>query len=258
MRRVVRFGLVVVLLLQWGCSAGQRGRWLHEPGWDKPWSYRSGVAAAVCAAIGAGAGVGVQEARTSCASIGFAGEPPNRSCTSISDSGNGTFWLWGALIGAAAGAVLCGVLGHVFLDPPEAELTVSAPPPPLPEPTAVAEPLPPPVKQRIVLRGVNFDFNSSEIRPDSRPVLDQAARILNEHPGVTVRVEGHTDAIGGAEYNEALSVRRAESVYRYLVNQGVDPERFTIEGFGKSRPIASNATEAGRAQNRRVELHPNP
>jgi OOP family OmpA-OmpF porin len=71
-----------------------------------------------------------------------------------------------------------------------------------------------------------------------------------------VRVEGHTDWIGSEEYNQALSVRRAEAVYRYLVNRGVEPERFTVEGFGKSRPIASNDTEAGRAQNRRVELIP--
>jgi len=103
---------------------------------------------------------------------------------------------------------------------------------------------------------VNFDFNSSDIRPSSRPVLDEAADILKANPGVDVRVEGHTDSIGSQAYNQALSVRRAESVFRYLVNRGVDPERFTVEGFGKSRPIASNATEAGRAQNRRVELIP--
>ena len=116
----------------------------------------------------------------------------------------------------------------------------------------------PPVKRRIVLRGVNFDFNSAEIRPDARPVLDQAAELLKENPEVDVRVEGHTDSVGSVEYNQALSLRRAEAVYRYLVNRGVDPERFTVEGLGKSRPIANNDTEAGRAQNRRVELIPKP
>ncbi len=254
MRGVARSALAIVLLFEWGCSAGRHGGLLQEPGWNKPWSYRSGVAAAVCAAIGAGAGVGVQQARTSCATVSRAGQTV-QSCSSIGDSNDDTFWLWGALIGAAAGAVLCGVLGHVFLDPAEPELAMSAPPP-VPEPTAAPAALPPATKQRIVLRGVNFDFNSSDIRPDSRPVLDQAAEILKNNPGVAVRVEGHTDSVGGAEYNQALSLRRAESVYRYLVNRGVDPERFTVEGFGKSRPIASNETETGRAQNRRVELVP--
>lgn len=252
MRGLSRTALVLVLLLQWGCSAANRPGWLQEPGWNKPWTYRSAVAAGICAAIGAGAGVGVQEARTSCSrSTGPSGEQVG-GCQSIGDSNDDTFWLWGALIGAAAGAVFCGLLGHVFLDPaPPVEYV--PPPPPPPEPTPLAVPL---VKQRIVLRGVNFDFNSAEIGPASRPVLDQAADLLKENPSVDVRVEGHTDAIGSEEYNQALSVRRAEAVYRYLVNRGVDPERFTVEGFGKSRPIASNDTESGRAQNRRVELIP--
>ena len=175
-----------------------------------------------------------------------------QDCQSISDSNDSTFWVWGALIGAASGAVLCGVLGHVFLDPAARRgrgLAAAA--------DARAHPAAPPVtKQRIVLRGVNFDFNSATSVPTSRPVLDQAADLLKANPGVQVRVEGHTDSIGSEEYNQALSVRRAEAVYRYLVNRGVDPERFTVEGFGKSESVASNDTEAGRAQNRRVELHP--
>jgi len=251
MRSVSRTALAFLVLLQWGCSAANRPSWLQEPGWDKPWTYRSGVAAAVCAALGAGAGVGVQQARTGCATTVRDGVVTSRNCESLGDSGDSTFWVWGALIGAVSGAVLCGVLGHVFLDPGE-QVAYVPPPPPPPEPT----PAPVPVKQRIVLRGVNFAFNSSEIQDVARPVLDQGATILKANPGVTVRVEGHTDSIGSDEYNQALSVRRAESVYRYLVNRGVDPERFTVEGFGKTRPIASNETEAGRAQNRRVELIP--
>jgi OOP family OmpA-OmpF porin len=238
--------LAALLLAQTGCSAANRPSWLQEPGWNKPWTYRSGVASAVCAAIGAGAGVGIQQARTSCARV----NGQDVSCQSIGDSNDDTFWLWGALIGAASGAVLCGVLGHVFLDP-ATEPEAVTPPPPLPEPTPA-----PVVRQRIVLRGVNFDFNSSVVRPESRPVLDQAATLLKQNPGVHVVVKGYTDSIGSAEYNQALSVRRAEAVYRYLVNLGVDPERLTVEGFGKTNPIASNDTEEGRAQNRRVELHP--
>jgi OOP family OmpA-OmpF porin len=252
MRGVSRTALVLLLLVHWGCSAANRPGWLQEPGWNKPWTYRSGVAAAVCAAIGAGAGVGVQEARTGCSTVIVNGQP-ERDCTSIGASNEDTFWLWGALIGAAAGAVLCGLLGHVFLDPALPPEYVPPPPPPLPEATPAPAP---PMKQRIILRGVNFDFNSSDIRADARPVLDQAAELLKANAGVDVRVEGHTDSIGSEEYNQALSVRRAEAVYRYLVNRGVDPERFIVEGFGESRPVADNDTETGRAQNRRVELIP--
>lgn len=252
MRGLSRTALALLLLLQWGCSAANRPGWLQEPGWSKPWTYRAGVAAAVCAAIGAGAGVGIQDARTGCSTVVSQGQQI-RTCTSISDSNEDTFWLWGALIGAGAGALVCGLLGHVFLDPAGPEPYIPPAPPPTPEPTPAP---PPPVKQRIVLRGVNFDFNSSDIRPSSRPVLDQAAELLKANPSVDVRVEGHTDSVGSEEYNQALSVRRAEAVYRYLVNRGVDPERFTVEGLGESRPIATNDTEAGRAQNRRVELIP--
>ena len=247
--RLLRGLLAALLLAQAGCSAANRPSWLQEPGWNKPWTYRSGVASAICAAIGAGVGVGIQEARTSCATVTVNGQRV-QDCQSLSDSNDDTFWVWGALIGAASGAVLCGVLGHVFLDPATEEVALS-PPPPMPEPTPA-----PPVRQRIVLRGVNFDFNSSTIGPESRPVLDEAATLLKANPGVQVVVKGYTDSIGSAEYNQALSLRRAEAVYRYLVNQGVDPERLTVEGFGKTNPVASNDTEAGRAQNRRVELHP--
>jgi outer membrane protein OmpA-like peptidoglycan-associated protein len=243
--------LAALLLAQAGCSAANRPGWLQEPGWNKPWSYRSGVAAAVCAAIGAGAGVGIQEARTSCATVHSNGQVVSQSCTSISDSDDDTFWVWGALIGAASGAVLCGILGHVFLDPAEPVEAVMAPP--ALEPTAAP---PEQVRQRIVLRGVTFDFDSSAIRPDSRPVLEEAAALLKQNPGVQVQVQGFTDAIGSPAYNQALSLRRAEAVYRYLVNLGVDPQRLTVEGFGASHPVADNDTEAGRAQNRRVELHP--
>jgi outer membrane protein OmpA-like peptidoglycan-associated protein len=246
-------GLAVLLLFQAGCGSLQR------PTWNKPWSYRSGVAAAVCAAIGAGAGVGIQAGRQSSATACFnnsaTGERVCKSTSqSLGDSGDSTFWVWGALIGAASGFVLCGVLGHLFLDPAADPMLDTPPPVVLAEPEPI--PAPPVVKQRIVLRGVQFDFNSSAIRPEAEPVLDQAATLLKQNPDVQVSVEGHTDAIGSEDYNMALSIRRAESVYRYLVNRGVDPERLTVEGFGKTRPTADNDTESGRAQNRRVELVP--
>jgi OOP family OmpA-OmpF porin len=105
-----------------------------------------------------------------------------------------------------------------------------------------------------VLRGVHFDFNKSDIRPDSRPILNEAGEILKENPDVRISVEGHTDAIGSDQYNQQLSLRRAEAVFRYLVNHGIPPERMEVIGYGKRHPVASNDTDSGRAQNRRVEL----
>ena len=133
------------------------------------------------------------------------------------------------------------------------------PPPPPPPPPALAEAPPPPppappAKKRIVLRGVNFDFDKATIRPDARPVLDEAIRILSQEGTVALVAEGHTDSVGSTDYNQTLSERRADAVRRYLINGGITPERIRTEGFGESGPVASNDTDEGRAQNRRVEL----
>jgi outer membrane protein OmpA-like peptidoglycan-associated protein len=140
---------------------------------------------------------------------------------------------------------------HRFLPPP------AAPPPP----AAVAEapPVPPPaVKKKLVLRGVNFDFNKYNIRPDAAPILDEAAKTLQEAGEVTVSVDGYTDSIGSDGYNQRLSMQRANAVKAYLEAHGVAASRLTAKGFGKSDPVANNATAEGRAQNRRVELIVNP
>jgi len=130
-------------------------------------------------------------------------------------------------------------------------LAADAPPPP--PPPVLAAP-PPPVKKKIVLRGVNFDFDKANIRPDAVPILDEAAKTLKEAGDVAVAVNGYTDGIGSAAYNDALSLRRATAVQQYLEQQGVPASRLTVKGFGKSNPVASNETAEGRAQNRRVEL----
>jgi OOP family OmpA-OmpF porin len=130
----------------------------------------------------------------------------------------------------------------------------AAPPPPPPPPVA---PAPAPVQDncgRIVLRGVNFAFDSAEIDPSSSVVLDAAADQLKECQNVAVRVEGHTDSVGSESYNQGLSERRAEGVQSHLVGRGVSASRLTAIGFGESQPVASNDTEEGRALNRRVEL----
>jgi OOP family OmpA-OmpF porin len=108
--------------------------------------------------------------------------------------------------------------------------------------------------EKIVLRGVNFDFDKSNIRPDAAVILDEAVRILGTGSGAAVSIEGHTDWIGTDAYNQGLSERRANSVMNYLVDHGVDASRLSTAGYGESRPIASNQTREGRALNRRVEL----
>lgn len=129
-----------------------------------------------------------------------------------------------------------------------------APPPPPPPQVAEAPPPAPKVQRAIVLRAVYFDFDKYSIRPDAAPVLDEAAQIIkDEH--LSVVAEGHTDSIGTVEYNLGLSHRRANSVRNYLVAHGIAPDRIETEGYGKSRPIASNDTPEGRSINRRVELH---
>jgi OOP family OmpA-OmpF porin len=107
---------------------------------------------------------------------------------------------------------------------------------------------------RIVLRGVNFDFDSARIRPDAAAILDAAAEALKENSGVQVEVAGHTDSIGTDEYNQGLSERRAQAVVDALVERGIDASRLSARGSGESQPVASNETSDGRAQNRRVEL----
>jgi len=128
------------------------------------------------------------------------------------------------------------------------------PPPPPPAPVAAPPPPPPPVKKKIVLRGVNFDFDKYNIRPDAVPILEQACSILKQEPSINVECRGYTDAIGSVPYNLRLSERRANAVRDWLVKCGISPSRLSARGFGKSDPVATNATPEGRAQNRRTEL----
>jgi outer membrane protein OmpA-like peptidoglycan-associated protein len=127
---------------------------------------------------------------------------------------------------------------------------VTAAPAPVAAPPAEA----PPVKRKIVLRGVHFDFDKATIRPEAKPVLDEAIGALKQAGNVTILTEGHTDSIGSAEYNQRLSERRARAVRDYMVSGGIAPSRIESVGMGESKPVASNDTAEGRAENRRVEL----
>ncbi|NGX15299.1 OmpA family protein [Wenzhouxiangella sp. XN24] len=111
-----------------------------------------------------------------------------------------------------------------------------------------------PITSVINLEGVTFAFNSSEITGDDRGILNEAVSILERYPDVRVEIAGHTDSVGNATYNMNLSERRAQSVVDFLVDRGIDRDRMTARGYGQNEPIADNATEAGRAMNRRVEL----
>jgi outer membrane protein OmpA-like peptidoglycan-associated protein len=111
------------------------------------------------------------------------------------------------------------------------------------------------VQRSIVLEGVNFETGSANLTDQSHTTLDRVAASLAAYPLLRVEVAGYTDSRGSAATNLRLSQARAEAVRTYLVNRGIPPRQLTSRGFGAARPIASNATAAGRARNRRVELH---
>ena len=104
------------------------------------------------------------------------------------------------------------------------------------------------------INDVLFDFNKSTLKPGAREKLAKVSGILLAYPGLKVKLEGYTDAIGSDEYNLKLSQARADAVRDYLQAQGVGAANLTAEGFGKTNPVASNDTPAGRQQNRRVEM----
>jgi len=151
----------------------------------------------------------------------------------------------GAGAGAAVGGLAVGGgLGYLIGDhlcqvPPE-------PPPPPP---------PPPAPKRIAtLTGPSFDFNKATLTSEGKAKVDHAVQVMKDDAALKVSVEGHTDAIGSEAYNMKLSERRAESVRDYLTSHGVAAGRITTAAFGESRPVASNDTAEGRAENRRVEI----
>jgi OOP family OmpA-OmpF porin len=101
---------------------------------------------------------------------------------------------------------------------------------------------------------IYFETAKATIKPVSFPLLDEVATVLTDNPEIQVRIEGHTDDRGNNEYNMRLSQERTEAVRQYLTGKGVDASRMEAKGYGESAPIGNNKTEAGRAQNRRVEF----
>ena len=106
----------------------------------------------------------------------------------------------------------------------------------------------------VELYGVLFDFNKSTLQSASDPVLQQILDLLKKNPTQKIEVQGHTDNVGADAYNQTLSEARAKAIVTWLTQHGIAGDRLTAKGFGKTRPIADNATDTGRAKNRRVEI----
>ena len=102
---------------------------------------------------------------------------------------------------------------------------------------------------------IQFEFDRDEILPESYPTLDRIAEVILSTDRLKLAIFAHADAIGNDEYNYDLSRRRAKSVKSYLANKGVPPPSMRFHGYGKSKPIADNSTDEGRAKNRRVEFY---
>ena len=152
-----------------------------------------------------------------------------------------------ALIGAGAGAIAGGSVGY-YMDVQEAKLREQL------KGTGVSVTR---VGENIVLNmpgNITFMTGSADLNSDFLRVLDSVGVVLKEYNKTLVVIAGHTDSVGSDESNQQLSQRRAESVGKYLAGRAVASERMVITGYGESRPVASNDTDAGRSQNRRVEL----
>lgn len=126
-------------------------------------------------------------------------------------------------------------------------------PTPAPAPEPVPEPEAPVAQVVRVELDVKFDFDKAVVKPNSYGDVKNLADFMAQYPATNVEVAGHTDSVGPDAYNQKLSQRRADAVKQVLVKDGVAPSRITAVGYGESRPVADNATEAGRAINRRVE-----
>jgi outer membrane protein OmpA-like peptidoglycan-associated protein len=172
---------------------------------------------------------------------------------------------WPMLAVLAAAAVGMWAWGHRKREQAPAQPTVSQPAAPQPagggaiaagDVGALSRALDgdAPLPQHFVLRGLNFTKDSADIEPGTARVLDDVAGALKAHPHSRIRLEGHTDATGAPDANKALSQERAQSTKQYLTGQGVDASRIETVGYGSTRPIDSNDTPEGRAENRRTEL----
>lgn len=151
----------------------------------------------------------------------------------------------GAIIGAAVGGAAGAAIGH-YMDRQAEELDKEL------DDADVER-----VGEGIKITfdsGILFDFDSADLRPGVKEQITDLADALDKYGNTTIIFAGHTDSKGEADYNQALSLRRAKSVARYTAMQGIDASRFQIVGYGETQPVATNDTDYGRQQNRRVEI----
>jgi OOP family OmpA-OmpF porin len=213
-------GTLVLALSMSGCAAMQERRW--------SW----------CAVGGGLLGAGIGGAAAGTLVSEYEG----------GDGGTDSETAGAAAAGGVGGAIIGALLGHLICDP------VETPPPP-PPPPPVAKPAPPAPGTKITeIKGPQFDFNKSQIKPEGKRRLDDVVRLMRDNPNLRIEAVGHTDSVGSDAYNMKLGERRARAVADYLVAEGVSPSRIDVRSLGESRPVASNATAEGRAENRRVEI----
>jgi outer membrane protein OmpA-like peptidoglycan-associated protein len=108
--------------------------------------------------------------------------------------------------------------------------------------------------ESIRLNNLFFAFGKADLQPESESELQRLYELLQQNPELVIAIGGHTDATGSEAFNQTLSEQRAQAVRNYLVAKGIAEKRLTAKGYGKTRPVADNATEEGRLQNRRVEF----
>lgn len=156
----------------------------------------------------------------------------------------------GALIGAALGGVAGGVSGALigrYMDKQQEEINRDLK-------SGYVER----VGNKLVVKfenGILFETGEATLKPEAQHDLGEFAKILQKYPDTNLNIEGFTDSVGNETYNKKLSQQRADAVVAYLSQAGVARARLVSQGFGEARPVASNASEAGRAKNRRVEIH---
>ena len=171
-------------------------------------------------------------------------------------AGHDTGWTRAVAIAACAVAWGCGGTMQ-FSD--TSSLIVAGEPPKPPEP----EPPPPPEPKRVevtadkivITEKIQFDFNKATIKPESHGLLDEIVAVIRDNSHIRkIAIEGHTDSDGSDSYNLKLSDDRAKAVQAYLVQHGIEAGRLGAKGFGETKPVGDNATDAGKEQNRRVEF----
>jgi outer membrane protein OmpA-like peptidoglycan-associated protein len=156
-----------------------------------------------------------------------------------------------ALIGAGIGTLAGGGIG-LYMDKQEADLRQRL------QASGVSVTRD---GDRIVLNmpsNITFDTDRAEVKPEFHEVLASVAIVLKKYDRTLIDVEGHTDSDGSDSYNYDLSENRAQSVAQFLAGRGIDGRRFAVQGYGEGRPIATNASADGKAQNRRVEIQISP